>query len=267
MASQDRSRIGHGSGLPVTGRGGNGARPVASRPLRLDQPARPPPRHLASSRRLPAPGLARSMLSAGLLVMLVLALGGTVVLRALSRPGVPGLQRGRPPVASRTTAASVVPSTTLRARAAVVQSLVPDGSFEAGLAVMRDRPGTSCTRVAGGAAGRWSMQIRALGGAPVPPGLWIDLARGAPPGTRYTAWAAVRGRPGLTAQIRLYERGPGGAIADRTLVVLHDLGWHQLGVKHAVAAPGSVLAVDVLIGGLAPGQTAQIDNVRAVRAP
>jgi hypothetical protein len=265
MASQDRGRIGPGSGPPAAGRGAGGARPAASRPLRLDQSARPPPRHLASSRRLPAPGLARSMLSAGLLVVVIVGLGGAAVLRALNRPGMPGLHRGRSPVASGTTAASVAPSTTLRVRAAVGRSLVPDGSFEAGLAVMRDRPGTTCARVAGGAVGRWSMRIEALGGAPVPPGLWMDVARGAPPGTRYTAWAAVRGRPGLTAQIRLYERGPGGVIADRSIIVLHDLRWHQLAVQHAVADPGSVLAVDILIGGLAPGQTAQIDDVGAVR--
>jgi hypothetical protein len=240
-----------------------------------DPPEEPavPPRHLAQIRRTPTPGLARSIVSAGLLAALVIALGAAAVLRAVHRPGQPGLRNG--------TAAAIAPRATAPDRTgptgttasplarsvlpAIGQPLVLDGGFERDVAFMHERPSTSCRRVPGGATGRWAMAVTADGTAAGPPGLWLDLTGAAVPGSRWVATVKVRGHPGLWAEIRLYERRGTSVTADRRPLLLRDTSWHQIVAVHQFVAPGSVLGLDVRLLDASPGQTLTIDDLQARR--
>jgi len=290
MASEDRSRAVHGWSYPATAGGGprspddreraadlSSIRDVDSSIRDVDQPvgpAAPLPRHLAVTRRAPRPAQLRSVLFAGLLLVAVVALGATVVLQAIQRSGVPGLRKvpatAAPP---RTTVASTsmeprMPPNTPGPRPQLPvpgQALVRDGGFEAGRPRMRDRPGTKCQRVRGGASGQWALLLWATGGAPGPPGMWLDLAYAPTLGSRWKASVRVRGRPGLAAEIRLYERKDGQVIVSRTEVLLRDTGWRSIAVERAVARPGSVLGVDVRVRGLRSGQAIAVDDLWATR--
>jgi hypothetical protein len=232
-----------------------------------------PPRHLARIRRAPTPGLARSVLSAGLLMAVVVALGAMVVLRAVHQPGQPGLRNGAGnAIAPRSSAASTTepPSTTAlalpqSALPAVGQPLLLDGGFERGLVFMHELPDTTCRRVPGGATGRWAMRVTADAKLAGPPGLWLDLTHAAVPGSRWGASVKVRGRPGLWAELRLYERKGRSVVADGQPMLLRDANWHTLAVSRGFAFPGSVLGVDVRLVDARPGQTFLIDDLQARR--
>ena len=304
MASEDRSRVAHGSGYPAMAGGssrssGDRERAAGLSPARdaglspardahlssargaslssardadqLDGPAAPLPRHLAVTRRAPRPTQVRSVVFAGLLLVAVVALGVTAVFQAVQRSGVPGLRKAPAAAApSQTTVASTsggLPSTLgLRAQPPVAgQPLVRDGGFETGRGRIRDRPGTRCQRVHGGASGQWALLLRATGGGPGPPGMWLDLAHAPALGSRWRATVMVRGRPGLAAEVRLYERKDGQVIVNRTEYLLRDTDWHRIAVERAVERPGSVLGVDVRVRGLRSGQAIAVDDLWATR--
>jgi len=280
MASEDRDRVVRGSGW--SGSAGSGSWPLDDRERAADrssafdrnlpdQPAGPLPRHLAVTRRTPVPGQVRSVLTAGLLGLAVVALGATVVVPAVLRSGVPGLHRtpatAAPSPARAAGTGRVPPSTLQRVHPVAGQPLVRGGSFEAGpVPRMRDRPGTQCRRVRNGAVGQWAMLLRATGEGPGPPGMWLDLASAPQLGSRWSASVWVRGHPGVTAQVRLYERRSSLVVGgDSYRLVLRDTLWHHIAVNHLAARPGSVLGVDLQVLGLRPGQAIAIDNLRATR--
>jgi len=276
MASEDRNRVVHGSGDPAFAGSGSrspddregAAGPSVRSPDPADPPDAPLPRHLAVTRRTPKPGQVRSVVSAGVLMFAVVALGASVVLEAVQRSGVPGLRQARVTAAPpRTTAASTDKAPAQRVLPKVGQPLVRDGGFEAGMNPGRDRPGTRCKRVAGGVASRWALTLRATGGGPGPPGRWLDLASAPTLGSRWHASVMVRGRPGQRVEIRLYERSSQDILASSFILKLLDTRWHRIAVKRAVERQGAVLGVDVRAPGLLPGQVIAIDDLRATRLP
>jgi hypothetical protein len=281
MASEDRGRALHGVGHPAaagsaSGSTGDqeGAADLAEQPDRSDAPE---PRHLAITRRAPGPGLVRSVLYAGLLSLTVIAVGAAVVLQAVQRSGVPGLGVGKAPAVAApplTTGASTSrpPDSTDRPGRSLARRSVIDGSFEGGPAhtvtgvPSVDRPGTKCKRLLGGVNGGWALRLTATGDRPGPPGIWLDLTRTPTLGSRWHASVMVRGRPGVSAQFRLYERRDGKVVAaDSARFLLRDYDWHQLVIRRSVLGQGTVLGVDLQLRGLAPGGTIALDDLTAVQ--
>jgi hypothetical protein len=281
MASEDRGRVLHGVDHPAaagsaSGSTGDqeGAADLAEQPDRADAPE---PRHLAITRQAPGPGLVRSVLYAGLLSLTVIAVGAAVVLQAVQRSGVPGLGLSKTPAIAApplTTVASTSrpPGSTDRPGRSVARRSVIDGSFEGGpahtFAGVRsvDRPGTKCKRVAGGVNGGWALELTATGDRPGPPGIWLDLTRTPTLGSRWHASVMVRGRPGVSAQFRLYERRNGKVVAaDFISYMLRDDDWHRLVIKSQVVGQGTVLGVDLQLRGLRPGDTISLDDLTAAQ--
>jgi hypothetical protein len=224
--------------------------------------ARSLPRHLAPSQR--RPGLLRSVASAALLVVVVLAVGVVVVLGSIDRLKHPPPSEARPAVGS--------PGSSHLAPGAVTtsspQELLSEGTFEATLGGIRGGQGTRIEVVAGGARSAHSARLSLLRAPAGKVGLLADRVTQAPgPGARYSATVVVRAsRPGVAAQIQLVETVGGRLVSsDPQLVQLRDTQWHLIFVQHEITNNGAMLGVEVTFSNVRAGQYAWVDDLKVVQ--
>jgi len=231
---------------------GDDARPDTGTPRIL-------PRHLAPSQR--RPGLVRSLLSAFLLVVVILAVGAVVILSSINRVENPP-ESASPQ--SPTTSQPVKPAAPARS-----ESLLREGSFEYGSkGAVRNMRGSVVELVAGvGAESAHSLRLSSVGPPFGRAGLLADrVARPLRLDSRYSASVQVKGEPGQLVQIRLVESFGGQRVsATPTTVELTDSGWHEASVQHQMHADGSILGVEVTVSGVSPGQFVWIDNLQVTK--
>lgn len=219
------------------------------------------PRHLAPSQR--RPGLVRSVLSAALLVVVVLAVGVVVVLGSIDRLKHPTRDAGtavgsqgasRPEPGSATTSGP--------------QPLLREGGFEGALGGIRAERGTRLEVVAGGAGSAYAARLSSAAASGGNAGLLADQVTRPPgQGARYSATAEVRAsRPGQVVQIQLIESVGGRRVsADPQLLRLHDTQWREIGVQHEISSSGSVLGVEVTFGNVGHGQYVWVDDLKVTQ--
>jgi hypothetical protein len=204
----------------------------------------------------------RSVLSAALLVVVVLAVGVVVVLGSIDRLKHPPPSEARPAVGSPG-ASPLGPGP-----ASGPQPLLSEGSFEGTLGGVRGERGTRIEVVAIGARSAHSARLSSLGGVSSQVGLLADRVTRSPgPGARYSATAVVRAsRIGQWVQIQLVESVGGRRVsADPQLVHLNDTHWREISVQHEVSTNGSVIGVEVTFGGLGRGQYTYVDDLKVVQ--
>jgi hypothetical protein len=230
---------------------GDDARPDTGTPRIL-------PRHLAPSQR--RPGLVRSLLSAFLLVVVVLAVGAVVILSSINRVEHPP-ESASPQ--SPATSQPVKPAAPARS-----EPLLREGSFESGKGAVRNMRGSVVELVAGvGAESAHSVRLSSVGPPFGRAGLLADrVARPLRLDSRYSASVQVKGEPGQLVQIRLVESFGGQRVSGTsTTVELTDSGWREASVQHQIHADGSILGVEVTVSGVSPGQFVWIDNLQVTR--
>jgi hypothetical protein len=215
------------------------------------------PRHLAPSQR--RPGLLRSVLSAFLLVVVVLAVGAVVILSSLDRvenPPGPASPKAAPPPPVRNAPARSEP-------------LLREGSFESGsMGAVRNQRGSMVELVAGvGAESAHSVRLSSVGPPFNRAGLLADRVAQPPRlGSRYNATVQVKGLQGQLVQIRLVESFAGQRVsATATNAQLTDTNWHEVGVQHRIRTDGSFLGIEVTVSGIRPGQFVWIDNLQVTQ--
>jgi hypothetical protein len=231
---------------------GDDARPDTVTPRTL-------PRHLAPSQR--RPGLVRSLLSAFLLVVVVLAVGAVVILSSINRVENPP-ESASPQ--SPATSQPVKPAAPARS-----EPLLREGSFESdSKGAVRNMRGSVVELVAGvGAESAHSVRLSSVGPPFGRAGLLADrVARRLRLDSRYSASVQVKGEPGQLVQIRLVESFGGQRVsATSTSVELTDSGWREASVQHQIHADGSILGVEVTVSGVSPGQFVWIDNLQVTK--
>jgi hypothetical protein len=224
--------------------------------------ARSLPRHLAPSQR--RPGLVRSVLSAALLVVVVLAVGVVVVLGSIDRLKHPPPSEARPAVGSPGSSHLATGSVTT----SNPQALLSEGNFEATLGGIRGERGTRLEVVAVGANSAHSARLSLLGAPAGQAGLLADRVTKTPGrGARYSATAVVKAsRPGQVVQIQLVETVRGRLVSfDPYLVQLRDTQWRAIFVQHEVTNSDSVLGVEVTFSNLRAGQYVWVDDLKVVQ--
>jgi hypothetical protein len=217
------------------------------------------PRHLAPSQR--RPGLIRSLLSAFLLVVVVLAVGAVVILSSINRvENRPDSVSPQSPPAQQ----PVKPAAPARS-----EPLLREGSFESGsTGAVRNQRGSTVELVAGvGAESAHSVRLSNVGPPFGRAGLLVDrVARPPRLGSRYNASVQVKGARGQLVQIRLVESFGGQRVsATPTVVELADTGWREVSVQHQIRTDGSILGVEVTVSGVSPGQFVWVDNLQVTQ--
>jgi hypothetical protein len=217
------------------------------------------PRHLAPSQR--RPGLVRSVLSAGLLMVVVLAVGAVVIFSSIDRlkhPPPAGDAVGSP-------GSTQVQPQTAQPGEATRASLLREGSFEAGMGAVRRQKGTRAELIAGvGAGSAHSVRLSNAGQPVGSAGLLADrVAKPPRMGSVYVGTVQVKAtRPGKLIQLRLIESFAGQRVsATAGSIVVKDTGWHQVGAEYVIKTEGAVLGVEVTIKGLDPGEFVWVDNL------
>jgi hypothetical protein len=204
--------------------------------------------------------MVRSVLSAFLLVVVVLAVGAVVVLSSINRlnnPGDGGSAAGQPGPAA--------PEQPVRSAPARSQQLLREGGFETGMGVVRAQRGSLAELVAGvGADSAHSVRLSNVGPPVGRAGVLADRV-GRPPrqGSRFTATVQVKaGRPGQLVQIRLVESFAGQrTYATAETAALADTSWREVVVQHQIKTDSSILGVEVTVTGIGPGDLVWIDNL------
>jgi hypothetical protein len=231
---------------------GDDARPDTGTPRTL-------PRHLAPSQR--RPGLVRSLLSAFLLVVVVLAVGAVLILSSINRvENPPDSASPQPPA----TSPPVKPAAPARS-----EPLLREGSFESGsTGAVRNQRGSMVELVAGvGAESAHSVRLSNVGPPFGHAGLLVDRVAKPPRlGSRYNATVQVKGLRGQLVQIRLVESFGGQRVrATPTNAQLTDTTWREVGVQHQIGTDGSILGVEVTVTGIRPGQFIWVDNLQVTQ--
>jgi len=220
------------------------------------------PRHLAPSQR--RPGLVRSVLSAALLVVVVLAVGVVVVLGSIDR-------LKHPPRGDAGTAVGSQGASRLEPGSATTSGprpLLREGGFEGALGGIRAEQGTNLEVVAGGAGSAYAARLSSAAASGGNAGLLADQVTRPPgQGARYSATAEVRAsRPGQVVQIQLIESVGGRRVsADPQLLRLHDTQWRGISVQHEISSNGSVLGIEVTFGNVGRGQYVWVDDLKVTQ--
>jgi hypothetical protein len=221
-------------------------------------PPRSLPRHLAPSHR--RPGLFRSVLSAFLLVVVVLAVGAVVVLSSLNRVENPA----EPPSSQ-----AAPPQQPVRNAPARSEPLLREGSFESGsTGAVRNQRGSMIELVAGvGAESAHSVRLSSVGPPFDRAGLLVDrVALPRRLGSRYNATVQVKGLRDQLVQIRLVESFGGQRVSGTdTKAQLANTGWREIEVQHQIRTDGSILGVEVTVTGIQPGQFVWVDNLQVTQ--
>jgi hypothetical protein len=231
-----------------------------------------PPRHLA---RHPAGSSLLRPVAAALVVALVsLALVATLIATDFGASvGLrPGARSRSPDVTVRsvpTTPASPpvtgpfeLPTSTVTATTAPDSvSLLPDPSFERGLAGWRAGARTLLDRVGSARDGRWAANFRAISASdPSIVAPKLAVVRGT---VMYSATLWLRSsRPGTSVTVVLAELRHGRSFAVDTVgTVLNGVAWQRLEIAHEGHQAGNTLALEVGAPGLTRQASVSLDLV------
>jgi hypothetical protein len=206
----------------------------------------------------------RSVLSAALLVVVVLAVGVVVVLGSIDRLKHPPPSEARPAVGSQGSSHLAPGSVTTSSP----QALLTEGTFEATLGGIRGQQGSRIEVVAVGARSAHSARLSRLGPTRGDAGLLADRVTRTPgPGARYSATAVVKSsQPDQVVQIQLVETVGGRRVSfDPQMVRLRDIQWRQIFVQHEITNSGSTLGVEVTFINVRPGQYVWVDDLKVAQ--
>jgi hypothetical protein len=221
------------------------------------------PRHLSPRRPAPVAGRT-SATTIGLLLLAAIAaavvaagLGAGVLLDPSTSRRPPDVTVGSVPTMPSSLA---LPSTSTAATRPGV-GLLPDPSFEAGLAGWRAAPGTRIDRVGSARDGRWAANFSSTAGADP----FVIASRVAVVAATVPYVAAVwlrSSHPGTAVAVNLVElRHDRRFAVDTAGAVLDGIAWQRLEVAHDGHHPGDVLALEVHAPGLPGSASVSLDLV------
>ena len=226
------------------------------------------PRHLSRRRAAPAfdPGPGRvSAATIGLL--LLAALAAAVIAAGLGAGALLGPTTRRPPdvtvgsVPTLPARGAVQPPSASTAAARPGAGLLPDPSFEAGLAGWQAAEGTRIDRVGSARDGRWAANFSATAGAdPCVVAPRVAVVAAAVP---YVVAVWLRSsQPGTAVALNLVELRQDRRFAVDTIgAVLDGIAWQRLEVAHDGHHVGDVLALEVHAPDLPSSASVSLDLV------
>jgi hypothetical protein len=226
-----------------------------------------PPRHLARHRPAPAVGLP----AAGALAVAITALALLAAMLVTEYGAGIGIGQDPRRAPSHVTVMSVpaaVPATGQRFGVVTTAStrpgsvsLLPDPSFETGLAGWRPAAGTRLDRVGSARDGRWAANASAT--SPAGPALVAPRVATVRATVTYVASLWLRAsRPGAAVEVVLAELAGGRRFSvDSIGAVLDGVAWRRLEIAHQGHRSGTVLALEVRAPELAGKASISLDLV------
>jgi hypothetical protein len=230
---------------------------------------RSPPRHLSPR---PAPGLRLNGAVEIALAIVAVGLVAAIVGLRLDSGGVSVSARRATPdptVAGAPPASAASPTEATASTRPGSVSLLPDPSFERGVAGWSPAAGTRLDRVGSARDGRWAANFGATSMAD--PSIVAAKVATVRAQTMYLASLWLRSsRPGAAVRVDLVEVRDGRRFAVDTVgAVLDGVAWRRLEIAHDGHVTGTVLALELSAPDLPAAASVSVDlvEVRATRPP